>query len=81
MHGCWETLEARLEAVTSPPSPAGDLSLGHILQAAGLADLGEVIVLGQSGSLPNCKHAPAPLSRSQPWVHLPSCRSDPPLFA
>ena len=45
MHGCWETLEARLEAVTSPPSPAGDLSLGHILQAAGLADLGEVIVL------------------------------------
>lgn len=34
-----------MEAVTSPPSPAGDLSLGHILQAAGLADLGEVIVL------------------------------------
>jgi hypothetical protein len=47
MHGCWETLEARLEAVTSPPSPAGDLSLGHILEAAGLADLGEVIVLPQ----------------------------------
>src|SRR5450759_2250492 len=45
MHGCWETFEARLEAVTSPPSPSGDLSLGHILQAVGLADLGEVIVL------------------------------------
>jgi hypothetical protein len=40
-----ERLEARLEAVTSPPSPAGDLSLGHILHAAGLDDLGEVILL------------------------------------
>lgn len=31
--------------VTSPPSLAGDLTLGHMLQAAGLTDLGEVIVL------------------------------------
>ena len=31
--------------MTSPPSPTGDLTLGRILQATGLADLSDVIVL------------------------------------